>query len=91
MDLVYKEGFVYVYIRKGMYGLKQAARISFERLLKLINLMAIIHYVPTLEFGAMKRFQQSLRFVRMILGLNTLILPMLTILSIPYRNNTKYL
>ena len=37
MDLVDKYGFVYVNIRKGMYVLKQAARISFDRLVKILN------------------------------------------------------
>ena len=34
MDLVDKDGFVYVNICKGMYGLKQAAHIDFHRLVK---------------------------------------------------------
>ena len=35
--LVYKGGFVYVKIHKGMYGLKQASSISFDRLVKLFK------------------------------------------------------
>ena len=37
MDLVDKDGFVSVEIRKGVYGLKQAARIDFDRLVKLLK------------------------------------------------------
>ena len=37
MDLVDKDGFVHVKIRKGMYILKQAARISFDRLVELLK------------------------------------------------------
>ena len=37
MDLVDKYGFVCVKIHKGMYGLKQAARIDFDRLVKLLK------------------------------------------------------
>ena len=37
MDLVDKDGFVYVEIRKSMYGLKQAACIAFDRLVKLLK------------------------------------------------------
>ena len=37
MNLVDKAGFVYVEIRKGMYGLKKASRIDFDRLLKLLK------------------------------------------------------
>ena len=37
MDLVDKDGFVYVKIRKGMYSLKQAACIDFDRLVKLMK------------------------------------------------------
>ena len=37
MNLVDKYGFVYVEIRKGMYGLKQAAHIVFDRLVKLLK------------------------------------------------------
>ena len=38
MDLLDKDGFVYVKILKGMYGLKQAAHIYFDRLVKLLKL-----------------------------------------------------
>ena len=37
MDFVDKDGFVQVEIRKGMYGLKNAARIAFDRLLKVMK------------------------------------------------------
>ena len=37
MDLVDKDGFVYVDIRKGVYGQKQAARIAFDHLVKLLK------------------------------------------------------
>ena len=37
MDLVDKDGFVYVDICKGMYGLNQAARIDFDRIAKLLK------------------------------------------------------
>ena len=37
MDLVDKDNFVFVDIRKGMYGLNQSARIAFDRLLKLMK------------------------------------------------------
>ena len=37
MDLVDKDGFVYVEIRMGMYGLKQAACIAFDCLVKLMR------------------------------------------------------
>jgi hypothetical protein len=37
MNIVEDDGFVYVEIRKGMYGLKQAARIAFDRLVKLLE------------------------------------------------------
>ena len=37
MDLVDKDGFVYVDICKGMYGLNQAARISFDHLVKILK------------------------------------------------------
>ena len=37
MYLVEKDGYVYVDIRRGMYGLKQAARIAFEHLVKLLK------------------------------------------------------
>jgi hypothetical protein len=36
LDLVHTDGYVYVEIRKGMYGLKQAARIAYDRLVKLL-------------------------------------------------------
>ena len=36
-DLVDKDGFVYVDIRKGMYGLKKEAHIYFDRLVKLLK------------------------------------------------------
>ena len=38
MDLLDKDGFVYVKILKGMYGLKQAAHIYFDRLVKILKL-----------------------------------------------------
>ena len=37
IDLGDKDGFVYVDIRLVMYGLKQAARIAFDRLVKLLK------------------------------------------------------
>ena len=37
MDLVDKDCFVYVEIYKGMYGLKQAAHVAFDRLGKLLK------------------------------------------------------
>ena len=37
MDLVNKDGFIYVKIRKGMCGLKQAAHIDFDHLVKLMK------------------------------------------------------
>ena len=37
MDLVDKDGFFHVKIRKGVYILKQAARISFDRLVELLK------------------------------------------------------
>ena len=37
MDIVAADGYVYCEIRKGMYGLKQAARIAFDRLVKLLK------------------------------------------------------
>ena len=37
MDLVDKDGFVYVDIRKGMYGIKQAAHITFDRFVKILK------------------------------------------------------
>ena len=37
MGLLDKDGFVYVYIHKVMYGLNQAAHIAFERLAKLLK------------------------------------------------------
>ena len=38
MSLVEKDGFAYVDIRKGMYGLKQADCIAFDHLVKLLKL-----------------------------------------------------
>ena len=37
MDLNYKDSFVFFDIRKGMYGLKQAAHISFDSLVNFFN------------------------------------------------------
>ena len=37
MDFVEKEGLVYVCIRKGMYVLKKAASIAFDRVSKLLK------------------------------------------------------
>ena len=37
MDLVDKDGFFYVDIRKGVYVLKQAARVAFDFLVKLMK------------------------------------------------------
>ena len=37
MDLLDKDGFVYVDICKGMYGLKQAYHIAFDRLVKILK------------------------------------------------------
>ena len=37
MDLVDKDGFVYVKIRKVMYGLKQSACIYYDRIVKLLK------------------------------------------------------
>ena len=37
VDLVDKDGFVYIKIHKGMYGLNQAAHIAFECLVKLLK------------------------------------------------------
>ena len=37
MDLVDKDGFVYVDIRKGMYGLNKSAPINFDGLVKLLK------------------------------------------------------
>ena len=37
MYLIDKDVFVYVKIRKGIYGLKQAACIAFDRLVKLMK------------------------------------------------------
>ena len=37
MDLVDTDGFVYVNIKKGMYGINQLNRISFVCLVKLLN------------------------------------------------------
>ena len=33
-DFVEPDGYVYCEVRKGMYGLKQAARLAFEQLVK---------------------------------------------------------
>ena len=73
-----------------MYGIHQEACIAFDRLEKNWNLVDIIHYNPTLSFGAIKRSQLNLRFVRTILAFNTLILTMLTIFLIPSKNTTQY-
>ena len=35
-DIVEPDGYVYIEIRKGMYGLKQAARLAFDNLVKLL-------------------------------------------------------
>ena len=35
-DLVEPDGYVYCEVRKGMYGLKQAARLAFDNLIKLL-------------------------------------------------------
>lgn len=35
-NLVESDGYVYIEIRKGMYGLKQAARLAFDNLVKLL-------------------------------------------------------
>jgi hypothetical protein len=43
MDLVNDDGYVYVEIRKGVYGLKQAARIAYDR---LVSLLAPHGYYP---------------------------------------------
>ena len=37
IDLVNKDGFVYINIRNGLYCLKQAARIAFDHLVKLLK------------------------------------------------------
>ena len=37
IDLVEKDGFVYVNIRKGVCGLKKAAHIYFHSLVKILN------------------------------------------------------
>ena len=46
MDLVDKDGFVYVDIYKGMYGLNQLARIDFDCLVKLVKLLKPHGYYP---------------------------------------------
>ena len=38
MYLVDKDGFIFVDIRKGVYSLKQAGRIDFDRLVKPLKL-----------------------------------------------------
>jgi hypothetical protein len=35
-DIVESDGYVYCEVRKGMYGLKQAARLAFDNLVKLL-------------------------------------------------------
>ena len=37
MDLVDRDGFVYVEIQKGVCGLRQAYHIEFERLVKILK------------------------------------------------------
>jgi hypothetical protein len=46
-DLVEPDGYVYCEVRKGMYGLKQAARLAFDNLVKLL---APHGYSPDREF-----------------------------------------
>ena len=36
-ELVESDGYVYINIRKGMYGLKQVARLAFDNLFKLLT------------------------------------------------------
>ena len=42
-NLVEPDGCVYIEIRKGMYGLKQAARLAFDN---IVNLLAPHGYYP---------------------------------------------
>ena len=37
VDLVDRDGFVYVEIQKGVYGLRQAYHIEFERLVTILK------------------------------------------------------
>ena len=91
IDFLNKDGFFYANIRKVVYGLKQAACIDFDRLGKVLKPHGYCPLPSNLGFGATRRSQQNLRFLWMILASNTLIIFMLTILSIPQRNTTKYL
>jgi hypothetical protein len=65
------DGYVYVEIRKGMYGLIQAARIAYNRLINSSNPMTIIQSAIHQAYGDTKPSQPSLHFVSMTLESNT--------------------
>ena len=90
VDLVDKYGFVYFDIHQDMYGLKQAARIAFDRLVKLLKPNGYYPLQSNRVIWCHKTLPTKFALCVENSEINTLILPMLTILSIPFKNNTKY-
>ena len=91
MDLVDKDGFVYVKICKGIYDLKQSDCINFDHIVKLLKLHGYYTLCYNLGIWGHETLPTNFLFLWMNLVLNTLILLILTILLILYINTTKYL
>lgn len=69
-DIVTDDGYIYCEICKGMYGLKQAARLAYGRLVKNLAPHGYFHSGTILACGSMQLYQRSLLFVLMTSGSN---------------------
>ena len=71
-ELTADDGYVYIKIKKGMYGLKQAALLAYNH---LVNILEPFGYYPcpytTQVYGSIKHAKLSFASVLMILESNT--------------------
>ena len=89
-DLVYKDGFFYVHIHKGMHVIKHSDLIDFDRLIKMLKPHGYYPLCSNPGIWCHENLPVNSRFVWMISGLNIPILPIITIFSIPLKNTTQY-
>ena len=72
-SLVEPDGYVYLKVRKGIYGIKQAARLTFGNLVKLLSLHGYFPVQESLDFcGNIRPVSRCLPFALTTLVSNSI-------------------
>ena len=65
-QLVNADGYVYIKIKKGMYGLKQAAILAYKQLKTILHHMDMNRYLPPYHSGTTEQKRPNSAYAWMI-------------------------